>query len=49
MYDFIDKIKDVLIPPNSLLITNILHEKGLESITERFKSSYLDENVLELL
>ena len=56
-YDFIDKIKDVLIPPNSLLITldvesmytNILHEKGLESITERFKSSYLDENVLELL
>ena len=56
-YDFIDKIKDVLIPPNSLLITldvesmytNILHERGLESITERFKSSYLDENVLELL
>ena len=56
-YDFIDKIKDVLIPPNSLLITldvesmytNILHEKGLESITERFKSSYLDENILELL
>ena len=55
--DFIDKIKDVLIPLNSLLITldvesmytNILHEKGLESITERFKSSYLDENVLELL
>ena len=43
--------------PNSLLIildvesmyTNILREKGLESITERFKYSYLDENVLELL
>ena len=31
------------------MYTNILHEKGLESITERFKSSYLDENVLELL
>ena len=30
------------------MYTNILHEKGLESITERFKSSYLDENVLEL-
>ena len=31
------------------MYTNILHENGLESITERFKSSYLDENVLELL
>ena len=31
------------------MYTNILHEKGVESITERFKSSYLDENVLELL
>ena len=31
------------------MYTNILHEKGLESITERFKSSYVDENVLELL
>ena len=31
------------------MYTSILHEKGLESITERFKSSYLDENVLELL
>ena len=47
-YDFIDMIKDVLIPPNSLLVildvegmyTNILHEKGLESITDRFKSSF---------
>ena len=54
-YDFFDKIKCILIPPNSLLITldvesmytNTLHEKALESITERFKSSYLDENVLE--
>ena len=31
------------------MYTNILHEKGLKSIAERFKSSYLDENVLELL
>ena len=31
------------------MYTNILHEKGLESVTERFKYSYLDENVLELL
>ena len=31
------------------MYTNILHAKGLESITERLKSSYLDENVLELL
>ena len=52
-YDFIDRIKYIPIPPNALLITldvesmytNILHEKGLESITERFKSSYLDENI----
>ena len=26
-----------------------MHEKGLESLTERVKSSYLDEHVLELL
>ena len=57
-----DKIKYILIPPNSLLIilyvesmyimymyTNVLHENGLESITERYKSSTLDENVFELL
>ena len=55
-YDLIDKIKDILIP-HSLRITldvesmytNILHENGLESITEIFKYSYLDENVFELL
>ena len=43
-------IKVILIPPNSLIntldvesvFTNILHERGLESMSERFKSSYLD-------
>lgn len=59
-YDFINKIKDSTIPTNSLFITldvesmytNILHEKGLESVKETFKSwsnSPIYKAVIELL
>ena len=56
-YDFVDKIRNLSIPPNSLLITldvesmytNISHEKGILAVKEAFNDLYFSDAILELL
>ena len=56
-YDFIDKIRNVSIPENSLLITldvesmytNIDHNKGILAVKEALNNFYLSDYITELL
>ena len=57
IYDFIDKIRNVSIPENSLLITldvesmytNIYHNKGILAVKEALNNFYLSDYITELL